>query len=236
MTDAPDQPRGPLWLVVRVFDEPGAVFRSLVERPRALAPLLLIVVVSAMVAFVTPAETFRQQTRQQIEQFQQRGQLTEEQVNERVENAATPAGRAMIFAFAAVGGIVSLAIVSLVLMFIFGTTSGTSVRFKEEFAIAAHAYVPQLLGAVLVVLLATFAGLHQLQLSLGFLFDADSSPFLSRFANQITLFGAWNVFLLALGNQIKTNWKGIGGPLMIVGGLWLLLKLAFAGLGSIGGG
>jgi len=61
----------------------------------------------------------------------------------------------------------------------------------------------------------------------------------NRFTNQINVFGAWNVYILALGNQVKTKAKGIGGALTIVGGLWLALKVAgaligglFAGLGG----
>ncbi len=236
MTTESDPAKGPIWLALRVLDEPTTVFRELAARPRPLVPIVLLVAVAIFTAFATPAETLREQTRVQIEQFRQGGQLTEEQFNERIEGAASPRGRAMILGFGSVIGLVSLVIVSLVLMFIFGTTSGTTVSFKEELAIVAHAWVPVYLGSILVVLLAIFAGLHQLQLSLGFLFDSESNPFLFRFASQITLFGAWSMFLVALGNQIKTNWKGIAGPLMIVGGLWLLVKLGFAALGGLAGG
>jgi hypothetical protein len=42
------------------------------------------------------------------------------------------------------------------------------------------------------------------------------------------------MILIALGNQVLAKAKGIGGPLMIVGGLWLLVKLLFAALGGLG--
>ena len=124
-------------------------------------------------------------------------------------------------------------------MMIFGATTADPLRFKDEFAIVSHAYMISLAGGVLVVALLAFAGLNEVQLSLGFLFDEESSPFLHRFTNQINVFGAWNVYVLALGNQIKTKAKGIGGALTIVGGLWLVMKLGgaliagfFLGMGS----
>ena len=132
-----------------------------------------------------------------------------------------------------------LAVAAWVLMLIFGATTADPLRFKDEFAIVSHAYMITIAGGILIVALLAFAGLNEVQLSLGFLFDEDSSPFLYRFFNQITVFGAWNVYALALGNQVKTKAKGIGGALTIVGGLWLALKVGgalmagfFLGIGS----
>jgi hypothetical protein len=138
-----------------------------------------------------------------------------------------------------VGGPITLAAAAWVLMLIFGATSAEPLRFKDEFALVSHAYMISLVGGVLVIALLAFAGLNEVQLSLGFLFNEDSSPFLHRFTNQINVFGAWNVYVLALGNQVKTKAKGIGGALTIVGGLWLAMKVGgaliagfFLGMGS----
>ena len=53
---------------------------------------------------------------------------------------------------------------------------------------------------------------------------------------QFTPFGAWNIVLLALGNQIRTRTKSIGGPLAIIGVLWILVNFGFAALASVFGG
>ena len=73
-------------------------------------------------------------------------------------------------------------------------------------------------------------------LSLGFLFNQETNAFLYRFANQITLFGTWNMLLVALGNQILSKGKSFTGPLFIVGSLWLLVKLGIAAIGGLGFG
>jgi hypothetical protein len=159
--------------------------------------------------------------------------MTAEQVQEQVEGASSMTGRLVAFGSGAVGGPIVLVIVAWVLMLIFGATSSDPLRFKDELAIVSHAYMVSIAGGLLTFILIAFAGLDDVRLSLGFLFDEESSPFLHRLTNHITLFGAWNVYLLALGNQIKTKAKGIGGALAIVGGLWIATKVVGALFGGL---
>ncbi|NIM51662.1 MAG: hypothetical protein GTO22_20850 [Gemmatimonadales bacterium] len=233
---APEQQqgKGPWWLALRVIDEPAEVFRQLAARPRALVPLLLVVIVTAVTAFAIPADTLREGTRTQMEAAQERApdRITDEDIEQRVEGAARTTARLLIFVGQAAFMLIGLLVAAAVLMLIFGAMAAEPLKFKDEFAITAHAWMPQLLGALLIVALMRFAGMGQYQLSLGFLFSEESSPFLHQLGNQFGLFGAWNVFLLALGNQIRVGAKGIGTPLAIVGGLWVLVNLVFAGLAS----
>ncbi len=233
-----EQPKGAWWLALRVIDEPGAVFRQLMVQPRALVPLMLVVIVAAIVAVGLPGETLREQVRDQMEAVQDRApdQITDADIEQRAERAASPLGRGMIFAGQAAFMLIMLTVVAAVLMLIFGAMGSEPIKFKDEFAIAAHAFVPQLVGALFIMLLMRFAEADQFFLSLGFMFDQEGSPFLHQLGNQFGLFGAWNVFLLALGNQIRTGGKGIGTPLAIVGGLWVLVNLVFAGVATAFGG
>ncbi len=229
-----NSPRSAFWLAFRVLDEPGKVFQSLAFRPRSLIPIVLLILVTGIVAFGTPEKVLQDQIRAGLESIQ--GQLSEEQLQQQVDAAATTGKRALILGTGSAGGVVALVVVAAVLMLIFGATSDTPIRFKEEFAIVAHANVAALAGAVLLVGLTNFAGFDQLQLSLGFLFDKQDQAFLFRFANQITVFGAWNMILIAVGNKILTKAQGLGVPLAIVGGLWITSKLLFATIGGLLGG
>jgi len=231
---APDQPQpSGIWLALRIFDEPSTVFRHLAVRPRYWIPIVLLVITSVVAAYGTPASVFREQMRPRIEAAQRAGQLTEEQARERLENVGGSTTRIVALVVGAVGGPIILAVVAAVFMLIFGAGGANPVPFKTEFAVVAHAYIVSLAGGLLLILLIRFAGMSQVGFSLGFLFERNSG-FASRFAEQITLFGAWNVYLVALGNKIITKGKGIGGPLAIVGGLWLLLKVGIAALGGLG--
>jgi len=227
-----EQEKSPLWLAFRVFDEPTAVFKELAARPRALVPIVCLIASATLTAVAFPSRVMEEQARASLEPLQESGRLTAEQVEERLDNAAGTTARLTVLGAGAVGGPLLLALTALVLMLIFGATSADPLRFKDEFAIVSHAYMISIAGGVLTVLLLAFAGLDEVRISLGFLFDKDSSPFLYRFTNQINFFGAWNVYVLALGNQVKTRAKGIGGALAIVGGLWLALKVVGALMGG----
>ena len=228
-----------LWLAFRVFDEPTAVFKELAARPRALVPILCLIASATLTAVAMPSRVLQEQARASLEYVQESGGLTADQVQERVDNASSTVGRLTIFGAGVVAGPLMLVLTAWVLMLIFGATTADPLRFNDEFAIVAHAYMITIAGGVLTMVLLAFAGFDEVQLSLGFLFDKESSPFLYRFTNQVNLFGAWNVYVLALGNQVRTKAKGVGGALIIVGGLWLALKVGgaliggfLAGLGS----
>jgi len=157
-------------------------------------------------------------------------------VQQRVDRASSTGNRLLVFGFIGGGGLIMWAIVALVLMLIFGAMGPDPIKFKTEFSVVLHAAVVSFAGAILMILLMRFAGMSEPTLSLGFLFDQEANAFLYRLANQITLFGTWNMLLVALGNQILSKGKSFIGPLFIVGALWLLMKLGIAALGSLGFG
>jgi hypothetical protein len=236
MTQEPttDRPRGALWLALRVFDEPGRVFAELARHPRALVPILLFVLASAVVAFGTPAEVLRSETQEQMEAFGAGGRLTPEQVQQRVEGAASTASRALIFGSRVAAGLVFLVAAAGVLTLLFGAMSPEPLKFKREFAIVAHANMVAVLGALVSLALLAFTDTTQRpSVSLGFLFDRESSRYLFYVANQLTVFGAWFAVLLAIGNKVLTGSKGLGTPLALVVGLWLLIVLVLAAIPAI---
>jgi hypothetical protein len=227
--------KGPWWLTLRVIDEPVTVFRQLAIRPRFWAPLVLIALVSLVAGFGAPDATLEMRAAQQAEVLQDRApdRFTEAQRDEMIARAASSTNRLMITGGFLVYGVLSLLLVAAVLLVVFNGFGREPLSYKDELAIATHAYVPQLLGVVILVLLARFAGYEDMQLSLGFLFD---EGFLRHLGTQFTPFGAWNVVLLALGNTIRADTKSIWGPLAIVGGLWVLVNIGFAAISAAMGG
>lgn len=233
-----EQPKSPVQLVLRVLDEPGAVFTELAARPRALLPVILFLAVTLVSMFGMPAKIMRSETEHRFETIEQRrpGKMPPEARQRAVERAASPVSRLTAFAAVAVIGLLAIVIVAAVLRVVFGGLSPEPITFRQEFAIAAHAYVPQILGAIATLIAIVVSSDAQFRFSLGLLFDPDSGGFVYKLANQFTLFGAWNVYLLALGNQIKTRTKSVATPLTIVGGLWAAVNLLLAGLQSVMGG
>ncbi len=233
-----EQPKSPVQLVLRVLDEPGAVFTELAARPRALLPVILYLVVAFGSTFAMPARIMRSETQHRMEAMEQRrpGMIPPEARERAVQQAAGPVSRATAFAFVAAIGLLAIVIVAAVLRVVFGGLSPAPITFRQEFAIAAHAYVPQVLGAIATLIAIVVTSDARFRFSLGLAFDPDSGGFAYKLANEFTLFGAWNVYLLALGNQIKTRATSVATPLTIVGALWVVVNLLFAGLQSVLGG
>ena len=227
-----EQTWGPWKLALRVIDEPLEVFRQLTVRPTAWVPIVLMVLSTVFLSFATPAENLQRQTREQMESAQQRApdRITDEMVEERVERSASVSGRALGAGVRVVWYLIAFVVVAALLMLIFGAMGAESIGFKQEFAIVTHAFMPQILGFVLLVLLMRFAGFEEPTISLSFMFDAENQTFLYMLATMLHLFGLWNMVLLALGNQVKIGAKSLSGPLAVVGGLWLVWSLLFAGL------
>jgi Yip1 domain len=235
-TEAPA--KSPWWLAVRVLDEPGAVFAELAARPRALIPIILILIVMVGTAIGMPTRVLRSATERQLQTIEQRhpGALTPEARERAMARTGSPITRVTIFLGGTVTSLVMLLIVAGALRLVFNGLSQDPISFRHEWAIATHAYVPQILGAIATVVAVAVLNDAQFRFSLGLLFNPDSGSFTYHLANQFGLFGAWNVYLLALGNQIKTKAKGIGTPLAIVGSLWIVANLLLAGLQSMFGG
>ncbi len=236
MTDPQSTPpKSSWWLAFRVLDEPGTVFAEIAARPRFLVPfLVLFAAAPAFFAVTAPDSAYQAQVEQliAIEENQDPGSVTSERRAEMMEEAASPARRARLLAVGVIVGPIVIAIVAAVLMLIFNAMAADRITFKQEYSVILHAWMPQLFAALLVPVLA-IAGIEQLQLSLGFLFSSDQSSFMYQFANGITLFGAWSMVLVAMGNQVLSKSSSLGGSLTIVAGLWLLVKVAAAGLGSL---
>jgi len=211
MTDSQSTlPKNSWWLAFRVLDKPGTVFAEIAARPRFLVPFLILFV-AAPAFFAVTAPAFLAVTAPDI---------------------VVARARAILLAVSVIGGPIVIAIVAAVLMLIFNAMAADRITFKQEYSVMLHALMPHLFATLLVPVLA-IAGIEQLQLSLGFLFSSDQSSFMYRFANGITLFGAWSMVLVAKGNQVLSKSSSLGGSLTIVAGLWLLVKVAAAGLTSL---
>jgi hypothetical protein len=229
------EPKSALWLALRVFDEPARVFAQLSEQPRALVPILLIALVSVGVAFGMPSQVLRSAAEQQLKIMEQRrpGGVTPDIREKALSSGTGTTARVLVAAAGTVNSLVVLAVTSGVLLLCFNGLSGAALTFRDEWSLAAHAFLPQTLGAIVTVIGVAMLEDPQFRISLGFLVGEDSSRFLHHFANQFTFFGAWSAYLLALGNQIRTRDKSIAGPFAIVGGLWLLGNLVSAGIATM---
>ncbi|MBI4500636.1 MAG: YIP1 family protein [Gemmatimonadetes bacterium] len=228
------QPKSVWWLALRVFDEPTQVFTELAARPRALLPVLLIILASIGSSFSVPAAVLTNAAEQQLNTIEQKrpGTITPERRERAMGNVTSVSGRAGAAASASLITLVVLLVAAGILTGVFNAISGGGIRFKEEWAIATHAFLPQIIGLMITWVGISLTGDPQFRMGLGFLVSEDTSRYLHNFAAQFTFFGAWNVYLLALGNQVRTREASIGMPQGIVAGLWVVANLAAAGFAT----
>ena len=223
----------PFWLAFRVLDEPGRVFTQLAERPRALIPVLLMVISGLVVGFAMPASVLESAAERQLRAFEQRQEqsFAPDIRSEALTRSSSAPGRALVAAASVANSTISVAFTSVVLVLVFNAT-GARIRFREQWAISAHAFVPWIVGSLVTVMIIAALNNPFFKMSLGFLVGAERHPFLYSFADQFTFFGAWNMYLLALGNHIRLRDRPWSSVLVVVGGLWLVTNLLAAAIAT----
>lgn len=223
-TAAAEAPPNAVRLAIHVFDDPVATFRTLARRPVFMLPIVLIACVTAVITFGTPTRVLEETVRAQVTRLEQQ---TGKSINEQMRSAmltrvGSASARARSFAFGTAGALLLLVVVAAVLKLIFGAGAPDPITFRQEFAIASHAYLVTLLGAVITLGVIALTGNGTFSVSLGFL---ASSGFLAVYLSQLTVWGVWFVILLAIGNRELVRGESLIGPLVIIGGLWLAVKL-----------
>ena len=164
-------PKSALWLALRVIDEPGRVFDELRIRPRSLVPILLAVVSMFTVAFGIPAAVLQSATERQFAAAEQRrpGSVPPEMRDRAVSRATSVSGRLIVAGAGVASSLLSIVVTTLVLMLIFRGVSGTTIHFKDEWAIATHAFLPQTIGAIVTLSAIAMFQDPEFRVSLGFL-------------------------------------------------------------------
>lgn len=235
----PDEPKGRngLLLYARVLDEPGMVFKDIVQRPRIGAGLLVLVIVIFLRSFLMPDAILRQQVQiglDAADKFRP-GVITQDIRQQAMDQAATAWSRTKSAAFGSVGAIIGTAILAAILWGVF-SLAGAELSYGNEYSILLYACAPTFVGMLVQLALAPVTQSATFSLGLGFMVSADTSPFLHVFLASVTLFSVWTLYLLALGHQTLKKEKSISGALTIIVVLWLCVTLLTSYFGARFGG
>jgi hypothetical protein len=189
-----------------VFFEPTKTFQDIAVRPRFIAPmLLLIVVTTALTVLFSQRVGFERAVRQQIESSSRAQQATPEQREQMIQLYTR---MAPIFAYGAV--LLFTPITFLIVAGIFlGMAKGimaAPVSFKQVFAVVAYGWMPHVIAAVLsiVVLLLKNPEDYRMENPLvfnpGALMDpATANKFVLSLATSLDLFVLWALVLMGIG-------------------------------------
>ncbi|MDQ2971235.1 MAG: YIP1 family protein, partial [Acidobacteriota bacterium] len=178
--------------VVGTFFSPVSTFESIAARPGFILPILLWTAASLLVtSFLLPKIDFDRMIRSSIEK---RGQPVPE---ERIQSIVARQKRMAPVLYNVIGA-VSPALICLLVTLIYWASFkafGWDFTFRQGFGATAHAFLPGVLGAfVLLVILTrqetvdpTAMG-DLLRSNLGFLVDKKSSPALHSLLESLDLF------------------------------------------------
>lgn len=225
--------------IAGVFFSPVKTFESITQRPTWLTPLILWTVVSIVVtAIVLPKMDFERMVRQQMEKSGQT--LSQERLQE-IAQQQRKIGGAIAYVFAGA----TPAILSLLVAVIFWGSFkafGWDSTFRQAFGVTAHAFLPGILGALLLVpILQAHESVDPqgmgdlLRSNLGFLVDRDESKVLHSLLGSLDIFSFWSLALFAVGFAAAANVSRKQSAAIILT-LWFLFVLGKAGVAALGFG
>lgn len=225
----------PLGRILGVFIAPARTFAAIARRPGWVAPLLLSTVLSVLgTAVLLPRMDFEAVVR---EQLAARDETISE---ERVEKALAVQKR-----FAPLGyawAVLAPTLVGLLIAAIFWLSFkafGWELSFRQSFGATCHAFLPNLLSAILLILFALRlerfnpADLGDLvRSSPAFLVDRPANPVLHSLLQSLDVFSIWALVLFVVGYSVAAK-VSRGKAAAIIGSLWALFVLGKAGFTAL---
>ncbi len=207
--------------VFNVLHEPGAVFNRIKERPRILAPWIVL-----SVAFVVISILVRPYQQAAMDAF--KATLTPEQIA-KMGNRGGGGG--------VIGLILTPAIVFVLLaagagvLWIGASLLGTQARYKTLLSVLAYSSITYILfSAIAIVVLtvrgkASITGFADVRAPLGLdLLVPNVGLFLGNFLNGINPFSIWGVWLTGTGISI-THGTSRGATIFVTAAVFLLCLL-----------
>jgi len=233
---APAAEVGALARVPGVLFTPGKTFDSIARKPTWLAPLLLWTAASfSAVALLLPRIDFERMTRERLERA---GQTISQERIQAIAEQQKRLAPVLSYIGAGVGPLVTCLIVAVVC---WGALKafGWDLTFRQGFGVTAHAFVPGILGAALLLpILASRESVNPdamgdlLRSNPGFLVDRSSSKAGHSLLQSMDVFSFWTLALLAIGfaSAAKVSRKAAAAVILTI---WAGYVLGKAGLAAL---
>jgi hypothetical protein len=229
--------------VAGVFLSPGETFADIARKPGFIAPLILAIVAAVAVSETILAKIGMERIiRAGLEQSGSTSRMSPEQLEQAVHQSAAIAG-----IFAHFGGVlvppIYLAIIAGIGLLIVNQIFGASAKFKTAFSVACYAYLPSILGALMVLAIilfgdpARFNADNPAPTNVGFFLNPlETSKPLYKFASSVDIFTLWLLILLGIGFSEAAGRKVKARSVFLVFfGLWMVWVLGKVGLAALMG-
>jgi hypothetical protein len=219
--------------IINTYFEPRKVFESLRIKPTWVIPFIIV----ALLGVTSFWFTYPLIMKDVITNIQENEQYTEQQkelIIERIGGGEHPPIYQL--AFAPVGVIVYLLLISAVLYFVFNVLLGGGSSFKRVLSVFSYSSLIAIPQAIVKIPLTFAKQTADIQTSLAIFLSPDSKDtFLYRVLSGFDIFTLWQVILIALGLAVmyKYTMKKTFNVVLI---LWILLIVVGAGVSGLFGG
>ena len=224
--------------VIGTFFSPVPTFQSIAARPGFILPMALWIAASLLVsAFMLPRMDYEGMIRSRLEKSGQA--LSEDRIQAQVAIQKRIAPKITL----AIGALAPVLITLLVTLVFWASFKafGWDFTFRQGVGATAHAFLPGVLGALILVPVLSSKDLIDpqnmsdlLRSNLGFLVDRKASPALHSLSGSLDLFAIWTMVLLAIGYAAaaRVSRKAAGGIIVTIWALYVLGKAGLAALFS----
>lgn len=221
--------------MLQIYTSPTSALTRLKERPTWLVPLLLAIVANmAAVVVTTQYFDWNEQRQLAIERMQERN-MTEEQVNQALEQmdrfGSSPLMR---YGLPLAGSLITTVISLLVLALVYNVSLpllGANGNFGRMLAVLAHSGLIAIPAAIVRIVLVLVKKSADVSTSLLVLVPNLKSGFLAIILSRIDIFAIWQLVLAGLGLKIVFDTKGTRSWWLVFS-VWGVLTLALALLGG----
>lgn len=234
--ETPATPVSAFQRIVGTFFSPVRTLQSIAARPGYILPLALWIAASLLVsAFMLPRMDYEGMTRSRLEKSGQT--LSEDRIQAQVAMQKRIAPK-ITLAIGALAPILITLLVTLVYWAAF-KAFGWDFTFPQGVGVTAHAFLPGVLGALILLPVLASKDLIDpqnmsdlLRSNLGFLIERKSAPAVHSLLGSLDLFAIWSMILLTIGyaSAARVSRKAAGG---VVVALWALYVLGKAGLAAL---
>lgn len=224
--------------IIGVFTSPSETFADIARKPSAIAPIVLLAVISGVFAWVMNQRIdWASYIRSQAEKSERFAQLSEEQKQRALDPQIkfTPPS---VYVFAVLGTPIMAALGGLIWMVAFNSICSLGLKFKQAFGLMAHCCLVGLVSAPLGILSMWFRKYgdvtpeNMLASNVGTFLSNDVPVWLTRLGQSLDIFTIWMLVLIALAFSAANPKKAPTGKAMgIVFGVWIfwvLMKVGWA--------
>jgi len=235
--------------LIGVWFSPGETFAEIGRAPRVLIPILLLMILSGLSAYMlTERYGYENMVRKQMESVAKSGMVPEARVEEMTRQAMTPSA----VTSGKIRGVVIPAIVTLVILLIlaglfkaFSAIVGVKNTFKQIFSVTAYSYLA--IGLIFTLVFAASIYLKDpteidllnpvgsnLGAVLG-LMGVGLPKFVMGLASFIDVFSIWRLAILAIGYSAVSQKMKVGTAATFLVILYVIVALIGGAMASIFG-